>query len=187
MKIELELPHWVTEFTSSYQHGYLSDEERMRFTIKLAKMNIDMKTGGPFGAAVFNMATNQLVAAGVNVVESTKCSVAHAEVMAIMIAQRTLGRYNLSAPPSARLQLVTSTEPCFMCLGALIWSGIKFVACGARDEDARAIGFDEGPKPSDWVAALSSRGITVRQDVCRIESANVLQHYKRIGGLIYNG
>ena len=58
--------------------------------------------------------------------------------------------------------------------------------CGARGEDACAIGFDEGAKPADWVGALQSRGIEVIRDVLRPEAQAVLQQYQQSGGLIYN-
>lgn len=74
-----------------------------------------------------------------------------------------------------------------MCLGAIPWSGVRGVACGARDEDARAIGMDEGSKPPDWARALMSRGIEVHVDICRDEATSVLQDYAGRGGIIYNG
>ncbi len=58
--------------------------------------------------------------------------------------------------------------------------------CGARDGDARGIGFDEGPKLSSWVSALEGRGIEVVRDICRDESVDVLRKYMDEGGLIYN-
>ncbi len=73
-----------------------------------------------------------------------------------------------------------------MCFGAIPWSGVRRLVCGARDEDARAIGFDEGPKLSDWVTALKDRDITVLRDVLRDEATAVLQEYIASGGIIYN-
>ena len=73
-----------------------------------------------------------------------------------------------------------------MCLGATPWSGVSTLIVGARDEDARAIGFDEGSKPDDWVAYLEGRGIGVQLDVLRDEAADVLREYMRTGGEIYN-
>ena len=60
------------------------------------------------------------------------------------------------------------------------------VGGGGRDEDARSIGFDEGPKMSDWPSALRERGISVERDVLREEAASVLRGYAESGGLIYN-
>ena len=73
-----------------------------------------------------------------------------------------------------------------MCLGAVPWSGVRSLVCGARDEDARSIGFDEGDKPGDWVASLSGRGIRVQRDVCRAAAAGVLRDYIASGGKLYN-
>lgn len=73
-----------------------------------------------------------------------------------------------------------------MCLGAIPWSGLRRVGCGAHGEDAAAIGFDEGAKPADWLGALQQRGIEVARDVLRDEARAVLQQYARTGGRIYN-
>jgi tRNA(Arg) A34 adenosine deaminase TadA len=73
-----------------------------------------------------------------------------------------------------------------MCLGAIPWSGVRSVICGARDQDARRIGFDEGSKPDRWVKSLENRGIRVFRDVLREEALAVLLDYHKRGGLIYN-
>jgi tRNA(Arg) A34 adenosine deaminase TadA len=159
-------------------------EERMEFVIDLARANIGHRTGGPFGAAVFDD-TGNLVSAGVNLVETANCSILHAEMIAIALAQKALGRYDLSDGKRLVYELVTATEPCAMCFGAVPWSGISRLACGARDADARALGFDEGPKMVRWQAALAERGITVVRDLLRKEAAAVLNEYKAAGGTIY--
>jgi tRNA(Arg) A34 adenosine deaminase TadA len=107
-------------------------------------------------------------------------------MVAIAIAQLVIGSYDLSGEKDTAYQLVTSTEPCAMCLGAVAWSGVRSVVCGAHDEDARSIGFDEGHKPPDWIRSLESRGIRVVRDVLREQAKAVLLEYSRRGGLIYN-
>ena len=72
-----------------------------------------------------------------------------------------------------------------MCFGAIPWSGVRRLVCGARGEDALAIGFDEGPKIDDWVSSLNDRGIAVLRDVLRTDAVAVLQEYVTTGGLIY--
>ncbi len=193
-KLVLELPDWMGQFLVGAERNFTSIEERMRLVITLARLNIEHKTGGPFGAAVFEQESGKLIAAGVNMVISANCSSAHAEIMAISIAQQMLGHYDLSSEemPSAaghplrEYELVTSTAPCAMCLGAIPWSGVRRVICGARDEDARSIGFDEGTKPPNWVLSLEMRGITVMQDILREEARKVLSQYHESGGVIYN-
>ena len=73
-----------------------------------------------------------------------------------------------------------------MCLGAVPWSGVTRLVCGARDEDARRVGFDEGAKPADWIGAMESRGIAVVRDVLRAEAVAVLDLYVARGGRIYS-
>lgn len=74
-----------------------------------------------------------------------------------------------------------------MCMGAIPWSGVSRIFVAARDEDVRAIGFDEGVKPTDWIGVYQRRGISVRRDVLREESIAVLRAYTERGGLLYNG
>lgn len=181
----ISLPDWTSEHIANGQPTFATDEERMRLVIGLARENVVRGTGGPFGAAVFD-AGGRLIAPGVNGVLRCNCCVAHAEILAIALAQQSVGRYDLSGGGNDDTTLATSTEPCAMCLGAVVWSGVTRLVCGARDEDARAVGFDEGPKPSDWPQALEQRGIHVVRDVLRNEASDVLRNYAANGGEIYN-
>jgi tRNA(Arg) A34 adenosine deaminase TadA len=184
-QLVLSLPQWVEHFLSDRNRAYTTVEERMGLAIELSRLNIERGTGGPFGAAIFDQERNQLLAVGVNLVVSSQCSIAHAEILAIVMAQQITQQYDLGRDQKLSCELVTSTEPCAMCFGAIPWSGIRRVVCGARQEDARGIGFDEGPRPHDWVQALQSRGITVLRDILREEAADVLQQYQMNGGTIY--
>ena len=185
-EIVLELPRWLEVLVDERQkQTYDSVEARMGFVIELARRNIDHRTGGPFGAAIFETSSGKLLAPGVNLVEPANCSIAHAEMVAIALAQQRIGSYHLGQGETI-CELVTSTEPCAMCLGAIPWSGVRRVVCGARGEDACAIGFDEGAKPADWIGELTHRGIEVTQDVLRSEARDILNHYAATGGLIYN-
>lgn len=159
----------------------------MRFVIGLSARNVDERTGGPFAAAVFDVRSGRLVACAVNRVVPEGLSVAHAEILALSFAQRAVGSHNLDRDRRGALELVTSSEPCAMCLGAIPWSGVGSVVCGARVEDAVRAGFDEGQRPARWCAGLRRRGIAVLRDVCRAEAAAVLRRYGDAGGEIYNG
>ena len=182
----IALPKWVESHLAEPQYVCPTTEERMQLVIRLARCNVEQGTGGPFGAAIFERDTGKLVAPGVNVVVPENCSLGHAEMVAIGIAQQALGRYDLGEEGTPTHELVTSTEPCAMCLGAIPWSGVRRVVCGARDADAREIGFDEGPKPPDWVAALEQRGIAVVRDILREQARSVLRLYLDSGGTLYN-
>jgi tRNA(Arg) A34 adenosine deaminase TadA len=180
------LPSWAIRLARRQQHPIVAASDRMRFVIQLALTNVTAQTGGPFGAAVFETKTGRLIAVGVNVVEPTNCSLAHAEVVALANAHRTLQQFDLGAPGLPKLSLVTSCEPCAMCYGAILWSGVRNVVCAARGSDATAIGFDEAPKPKNWVTELEKRGISVVRDMCRAEAKEVFGLYRQTGGRIYN-
>ncbi len=184
--VQLGLPTWVADYVSTAPEQIETPEQRMTLAIALARMNIHHGTGGPFGAAIFRLDTHELIAPGVNLVVTARCAIAHAEIMALMLAQQVMGTHNLADSSIPPLELVSSCEPCVMCGGAIIWSGISRLLCGARGSDATAIGFDEGPKREDWASALTQRGITVMQEIQRHEARNVLQDYANRHGIIYN-
>jgi len=185
--IHLRLPGWVSDFCECWQRPLESVEARVELVIALAQANVMHGTGGPFAAAVFDCERHRLVAPGVNLVTSACCSPAHAEIVAMMIAEQIVGNHDLGAEGLLAMELVSSAEPCAMCLGAVPWSGVRRLVCAARGEDAMAIGFDEGAKPCDWPTALEQRGITVVRDIGRDAATAVLRDYVRRGGEIYNG
>ncbi len=184
-EVRLSLPAWIEELVEPGT-VYPTTEDRMRLVVELSRLNVLHKTGGPFGAAIFDRDTGELLAPGVNLVTTGNCSVAHAEIVAIMVAQQAVGDFDLGGPGRPHYDLVASTEPCAMCLGATPWSGVRGLVTGARGEDAETIGFDECTKPSDWVQSLEERGISVTRDVLRDEAATVLREYAASEGEIYN-
>jgi tRNA(Arg) A34 adenosine deaminase TadA len=176
----LSVPGWIDEVVRGFHGAVETDDERMALTIALSRHNVE-RGGGPFGATVF--LGSQLVAAGVNLVLGTGLTIAHAEIVAMMRAQRAL--LDAPRPSGGRYTLFASTEPCCQCFGALVWSGIEHLTCGANTADAEAIGFDEGPKPAAWAEALEARGISVTRGVLRDDARAVLNDYARRGGTIY--
>jgi len=187
MQVNNSMPQWLTECVAAETGSFPTLESRMRFVIELSRLNVEKGTGGPFAAAVFDADKGTLIAAGVNRVVTLNSSMAHAEMLAIAGAQAELGSFDLGAEGMPRCELVSSCEPCAMCFGAIPWSGIRMLVCGAMALDAQRIGFDEGPRHPDWVAELERRGIKVMLGVERAEAAAVLNAYLKNGGLIYNG
>ena len=182
----VSLPAWVAE-TVDFAVPYAGDEARMRLAIRLARENVERKTGGPFGAAVFERGTGQLIGVGVNsVVRLNNCTL-HAEMVAYQLAQKRIASYTLSANGHPEHELFTSCEPCAMCLGATLWSGVRRVVIGASRDDAIAIGFDEGPVFAESFAYLRERGVVIDEGVLRAEARAVLERYRDLGGLVYNG
>jgi tRNA(Arg) A34 adenosine deaminase TadA len=185
--VSLQLPGWLEAFCAEAAGcSYADVNERMCLAIELARRNVEAGTGGPFGAAVFEAQSGRLLAAGVNLVIAARCSVLHAEMVALLLAQQRLGRFDLGGAGLPLCELLTCAEPCAMFFGAVLWSGVKRLVCAARQEDVERLGFDEGPKPADWPAELHRRGIAVTRDVCREEAVAVLKRYASLGGPIYN-
>lgn len=179
-----ELPGWVEPFLECWHEPLTTTSQRMLLAVALSEENVRQETGGPFGAIVVKEGTGELVSVGINLVTSSGLSIAHAEMVALSLAQISIGEWNLSH--AGHLQLISSCEPCAMCFGAVPWSGVKSLVCGARKKDAEAAGFDEGDKPDGWVRSLQRRGIIVQCGVLRVEAASVLAGYKDGGGAIYN-
>lgn len=181
--IELTLPDWIARSIDA-NRVYVDDDARIALAIELARRNVDNGTGGPFGAAVFD-GEGRVLAAGVNSVAAQKCSLAHAEIMALGIAQKKLQRARLSRD-GGHYTLAASAQPCCQCYGAIVWAGIDELLIGARSEDIEALtGFDEGPLPANWIGELQRRGIAVTRDLRRDEACTVLADYTRRGGERY--
>jgi tRNA(Arg) A34 adenosine deaminase TadA len=181
-QLHLTLPPWVHEEVDP-QRLYPDADSRIALAIDLSRRNVQHRSGGPFGAAVFD-AHGRLIGVGVNRVVPTQCSAAHAEVMALATSQQRVQRYRLN-DGGGRITLATSSQPCAMCYGALIWAGIDELLIGARSEDVQALaGFDEGPLPHDWSGELERRGIGVRCDLLREAARDVLRSYGE-SGVVY--
>lgn len=178
----ITLPDWVVDIAIPSTTATV--EERMQYVLTLARENV-ARGGGPFAAAVFDDASGRCLGQGVNLVQQLHCSMLHAEVVAIMMAEERIGSYSLADVGATTLY--TSAEPCAMCLGSIPWSGVRNLVCAARDEDVRSIGFDEGTKPQPWSEALTSRGVIVTTDVLRSASLDILRSYAAAGGTMYNG
>ena len=136
---------------------------------------------GPFLAAIYDDKGN-LIAKTSNSVINEKCSNNHAEMNAIKAAEKKLGTYDLS---SYNLSLYVTAEPCIMCAGGIMWSGIKNVYYGVSSSDVEKItGFDEGYKP-DWINQFKKRGIKVYGNIESELGKQVLAEYVKSGKKVY--
>jgi tRNA(Arg) A34 adenosine deaminase TadA len=185
-EVRISLPSWAGELAAR-RDVYPAEEDRMRLAIELSRENVVRKAGGPFGAAVFERTSGRVVAVGVNSVVRLASSSLHGEVVALMMAQHRLGSYTLGAADRPEHELVTSCEPCAMCLGAILWSGVTRVVCGAAREDATRLAFEEGPVFPESYQYLERLGVTFARSVLRDEARAVLELYRATGGEVYNG
>ena len=183
--VRLALPSWIAGVVDP-RRTFENDDAKIAPAIDLSQRNVEAGTGGPFGAAVFGP-DHRVVAVGVNCVRPQSCSVAHAEMLALMLAQQQAGRARLNRShedePIGPYTLAASSQPCCQCYGALVWAGIDRLVIGARSEDVTSLtAFDEGPLPTDWIGELERRGIEVIRDVRRDEARVVLEAYTTSGG-----
>ena len=181
-QLHLTLPAWIHDEVDG-NRLYPDAESRIALAIQLSRRNVDHRSGGPFGAAVFT-GEGRLVGVGVNRVVPHNCSAAHAEVMALATSQQRVQSFRLNQS-GERYTLATSAQPCSMCYGALIWAGIDELLIAARADDVQQLaGFDEGPLPADWKGELEKRGIDVTTDLMRDHARDVLRDYGE-SGLVY--
>lgn len=174
------LPEWLAALNAEAA-CFEDDEAAMHFAIAAGERNI-REGGGPFGAVVLD-AQGALLSVGVNRVLPSRCSLWHAEMLAMALAQQRIGSHDLAS--RGPCTLLTTCVPCAMCFGAIPFAGIRRLVCAADTADAEAIGFDEGAKPGNWVAALESRGIAVVQGVASGPARALLQAYQRQSGTLY--
>jgi len=181
-QIHLTLPAWVHEEVDA-ERVYPDADSRIALAIDLSRRNVAHRSGGPFGAAVFNDA-GRLIGIGVNRVVPAQCSIAHAEMLALASSQQRMQRYRLNED-DGHITLAASAQPCAMCFGALIWAGIDELLFAATSDDVQTLaGFDEGPLPADWIGELEKRGIGVRGELMREHARDVLRDYGE-NGIVY--
>lgn len=187
-RFDLSLPDWAVEALNEMPTHFPTLEERMAAVIDFSRRNFIHETGGPFAAGVFERDSGRLVVIGVNRVVRSNCSSAHAEIMALSLAQRILGTFDLGGPGLPAHQLVVNWRPCAMCYGAVPWSGVRsLVVAGAGPELEAITGFDEGPVHPDWANELERRGVAVTTDVLRDEAIAVYHEFAASAQLVYNG
>lgn len=183
--LRVVLPAWIAEVVTPGDQ-FPSDDDKVNLAVRLSAENVRRRAGGPFGAAIFDAASGRVVGVGVNQVLSQRNSCLHAEMVAYMVAQHAVGAHTLQVEDGAGYVLATSCEPCAMCLGGALWSGVRQVLSAATREDAMALGFDEGPVFPESYRYLEERGIAFVRGIRRADARAVLAQYVTAGGAVYN-
>jgi tRNA(Arg) A34 adenosine deaminase TadA len=120
---------WTTEPEFVLERAWLQQ------CVELATANV-ASGGGPFGALVVH--DGLIIATGVNQVTTSLDPTAHAEVVAIRRACAVLRNFRLDG-----CVLVSSCEPCPMCISSALWARVSRVVYAADREDAAKAGFDD--------------------------------------------
>ncbi|MDT0483454.1 MULTISPECIES: nucleoside deaminase [Streptomyces] len=174
------LPAWIDDELADAPAAVPSREDRMRLVHRLADRNWREGNGGPFAALVAERESGRIVSVGVNVVLSSGVSSAHAEVVALGLAQVATRSWDLGGDGLPSHELVVNWRPCVQCYGATMWSGVRgLVVAGQGPELEEITTFDEGPVGSDWAEQFETRGIEVVGDVLRDEALAVFRNYRK--------
>lgn len=137
-----------------------TDEQKwLTEAVRLATDNV-AGGGGPFGALVVR--DGEILATGTNQVTPNLDPTAHAEVVAIRAACQKIGDFKL-----AGCVLVSSCEPCPLCLSAALWARVDSVIYAADRDDAAKAGFDDrefyelfGKPRESWPMGIGQVGIS---------------------------
>ena len=146
-----------------------SHEKFMRRAIELARIGVDENRGGPFGCVVVK--DDEIIGEGFNQVTSTNDPTAHAEIVAVRNACKSLNSFQLDG-----CTVYTSCEPCPMCLGAIFWSRPSAIFMAATRDDAAAAGFDDDVFYSELEKPNESRDLKM-VTLLREESQAVFQRW----------
>jgi guanine deaminase len=145
------------------------EEKYMREAISLSKKAINNNEGGPFGCVIVKH--DEIIGRGNNRVIAENDPTAHAEIVAIRDACRTLGTFQLND-----CEIYTSCEPCPMCLGAIYWARPKIVYYANTRDDAASIGFDDSMIYDEISVEHEARKIPLI-NLCRNDARLVFENW----------
>ena len=148
----------------------MNDKKKyMKVAIDLASENASKIAGGPFGAIVVK--DGEIIGQGVNKVTATNDPTAHAEIVAIREAAKTLDTFNLEG-----CEIYASCEPCPMCLGAIYWARINMLYYAGTKDDAAKADFDDSAIYKEFCLPKEKRFIPSSQ-MMREEAVKVFEEW----------
>jgi len=146
------------------------DIERMTDLAAFTARSMRTSYPRPFGAAIIDTKTGELLLRALNAVAQEFDPSSHAEVRAIRLATRRLKRLSL-----AGYTLYSTCEPCPMCMSTALWAGLDRVVYGATIADANNH-CDQIQIPATEVAARSDMSCVVDGPVLRDECYALFTH-----------
>ena len=157
----------------------LSIKNAMTQAIQKARETMSKDLGGPFGASIIDKAGN-IISVASNVVLGNHDPTAHAEINAIRSACSTLKTHDLSG-----CTLVTTSYPCPMCLGAIMWSNISKVIYGCSLDDAKHIGFRDDLMYHFIQDGMHNEKILLFEQLYQKECLDLFKSYHELNKVIY--
>lgn len=144
-------------------------EEFMHEAIRLSLETMRSGKGGPFGAVIVK--DGKIISRGFNQVTSHNDPTAHAEVVAIREACKTLNTFQLTG-----CEIYTSCEPCPMCLGAIYWARPDKMYFANTKTDAAQIGFDDDFIYKEIGYPFAERKLPTEQ-ICQEEAIKAFEEW----------
>lgn len=140
------------------EENIFTDEYFMKKALQEAEAAFD-KGEIPVGAII--VINDRVIARSHNLTELLNDVTAHAEMQAITASANFLGGKYLK-----NCTLYVTLEPCQMCAGALYWSQITKIVCGASDEKRgyRAMGGQLHPKTEIIFGILEEACSTIMKE-----------------------
>ena len=145
------------------------DEDFMQQAIRLSALAVE-HGNEPFGAVLVK--DGEVAATNENQIYSAGDPTLHAE---LGLLQRFCREKHIT--DLRDYTLYSSCEPCFMCCGAMVWTGLGRLVYGASDVDLCQLLGERGSPCCELVFAQSGRGPSVTAGVLREESLQVLAAY----------
>ncbi len=113
-----------------------ADETFMRRALALAQDGQNDPGGSPIGCVI--TLNGRIVGEGYNLTHAENDPTAHAEIVAMRRAGKTLGNWEMRGAT-----LYTTLQPCGMCTMASIWAKIGRIVYGAGRNDVHRMYFED--------------------------------------------
>jgi len=131
------------------------NQKFLNLAIELAIQSAKQQ-GGPFGAIIVK--DGKIIGQGQNKVTKNCDPSAHAEIIAIRNACKTINDYQLKD-----CTIYSSCEPCPMCLSAIYWARLPKLYYAATSADAKKAGFDDQFIYDELAKPYQQRSILIEQ------------------------
>lgn len=150
----------------------MSDKEYMDIAIEISK-----KATYPYGAIIVK--DNKIIGRSDSDTIASKSAFSHAELVAIEDAMEHLGGH-LCAEGGKGVTIYSSCEPCAMCMGAILYTGIERLVYGATLEDSKEVVNEILAKAESVANACANRNIEIIHECQRDEAVKVLNNWREI-------
>ncbi|MBO5349769.1 MAG: nucleoside deaminase [Clostridia bacterium] len=146
-----------------------NDEKFIDIAIELSK-----KSMYPYGAIIVK--NGEIIGRSDADVPVSKTGFSHAELRAIENAMEHIGGH-LCAEGGKGCTIYSSCEPCAMCMGAILYTGIERLVYGATLEDSKRCVNEILAKAEDVADICKNRKIEIIKELHRDKAVEVLKNW----------